>query len=271
MIVCAAAAFALESVVENLTSDKHKKALLINACRSAAFELIGHDNNKPFEVNRRALSKAINVLQDSKEPSDLELLTDIKNEAKSLGERGELILNISDDPYSPQGYTSAVKIMELNGIEAGEARRILDTNGNTGHGSQSKFLRIGQDGEFALEEMNLSGMIAHFCDNITHSPFELNQAHLLVTPAQRMALGDFDSRYSFLRQQGLAISDKGEIVKRSLADNAPSFVSHMDMQVALSEAIAKHILSSIGFPGHEDRSGMLVSLIQTKLTDLGAL
>jgi hypothetical protein len=57
MIICSAAAIALERIVN--------AQLLKQACSAAAHDLLGHDNNKPFETGRKKLLDAQKQLKES--------------------------------------------------------------------------------------------------------------------------------------------------------------------------------------------------------------
>jgi hypothetical protein len=247
MIICSAAAIALERIA-------HAR-LLKQACSAAAYELIGHDNNKPFETGRKKLLDALKQLTESDSGDDKKILLDLESEVNKLGDRGRPVADLLKgiDPYSEAGYNNVIHILASQGIVRFTAERILASNSYAGHLSFARLSKWDDSiSGYRLNTENMAGLITHFCDDITHSPIKPKEVHIIATPGQRMVLGDFEKRYNWMKEDGLR-------------PNPDNLVSYMDMQPALSEAIAVFILGQIGDSNIENGSARLVELIREEL------
>ncbi len=226
--------------------DSVVRALIVTA-------LLGHDLNKPIEVSGVALRKALAELSESTHAVDIALLKRFNRERGALGwTASNLIKAIDVSPYTLRAYERDAGFMHHLGTERKVANVATTSAQFTGHLSFKEFLRPLGDG-YELKRGKELEAIVHFVDDITHSPLYLRgqkEPHCYLTPRDRMQLSNFIERYPFMLGSGIGTLENGLIVDLDDINNPPTGVtncfSYMDLQPALSEAIAGWIVEAAG-------------------------
>ena len=180
---------------------------------------------------------------------------------------------IIDDAYSPKAYDTIKPLLEAKGIASDIIEYMVNAGSETGHISFVDFVQV-HNGEVKLKtENNLSEMIVHLADDMTHTPIvqagESAETRFLTTP-ERMEASNFPERYPFLYKEGFGFDKDGNpvFVKDVSQDHRELFSlkTYAQWQAWIAQAISSHLVSLISPQGQvEDPQEYLKHLANTIL------
>ena len=172
-------ATALENAKQIPSDEKH----------TIVHQTIVHDSNKRFEVMRRKAQKADRPLE----------------------------------VYSRSAYETMFSVMQAKGYNEADLEYLKTAGRETGHSSLVNFIKMNPDGTVEIRtDRTLAELVVHMADDMVASPLKdvktgdfvtKNSTTKFVTVAERMDLGNFESRYPFLYQEGIAFDEAGNAIE----------------------------------------------------------
>jgi hypothetical protein len=170
---------ALESTKQIPPDEKH----------TIVHQAIVHDSNKRFEVMRRKAQKAGRPLE----------------------------------VYSRSAYETMFSVLQAKGHNEADLEYLKTAGRETGHSSLVNFIKMNPDGTVDIRtDRTLAELIVHAADDMVASPLKdaktgdfitKNTTTKFVTVSERMDLGNFENRYPFLYEEGIAFDEAGNAVE----------------------------------------------------------
>jgi len=211
---CLAVALGAEIIAENILGVDHPQK------RTIVARALVHDATKGFEIMR--------------------------NNAVRTG--------VVDDAYSPKAYETIRPLLEEKGIASDIVEYMVNAGSETGHISLASFVVINSKSQPTLRiERNLSEMIVHLADDMTHSTIakagEPSETYYL-TASEKMEASDFPNRYPFIYVDGFGFDESGKPIQvKDVSKEYPgvsNVMTYAQWQIWVDSEIANCLVGLMG-------------------------